>query len=84
MLTKEQVTHFKSFGFVILRQFFSPEEMRVINDEFEYRSKVASSHKNFDGSERHNIRMMGSDTPFFHLCWKILGSQWLRNRCLVV
>ena len=65
MLTKDQVTHFKSFGFVILRQFFSPEEMRLINDEFEYRSKVASSYKAFDGSERHNIRMMGSDTPFF-------------------
>ncbi len=34
-LTDEQVQHFETFGFLIRRQVFSPEEIGQINEEFE-------------------------------------------------
>ena len=65
MLTEEQLHYFNTYGFVILRNVFSQDEMRTIQSEFDHRAAVASGYERFDGSKRHNIRMMGEDTPFF-------------------
>ena len=64
MLTAEQKAHFDTFGFLILRNVFSPRELKTINAEFEHRAAVASSFEPFDGTKRHNMNMMGDDTPF--------------------
>mgnify|MGYP001178493911 CR=1 FL=1 len=65
MLTEEQVLFFDTFGFVVLKNVFTPDEMKIIQNEFDHRATVASHYERFDGSNRHNMRMMGEDTPFF-------------------
>lgn len=65
MLTEQQVNHFNTFGFLIFRQLFSPEEMKTINAEFEHALTAAYRHAPFDGTYRHWVRTMGPDTPFF-------------------
>ena len=65
MLTDEQLGFFDTYGFVILRGVFTPEEMRTIQGEFDRRAAVASSYKRFNGTSRHNMLMLGEDTPFF-------------------
>ena len=37
MLTEQQVSHFNTFGFVIFRQLFNPDELKTINAEIESR-----------------------------------------------
>ena len=65
MLTAEQVRFFHTFGFVVLRDVFTADELKTIRREFDYRAAVASSYEPFDGTKRHNMTMMGDDTPFF-------------------
>lgn len=65
MLTDEQLHSFHTYGFVIIRDVFTPDEMRTIQGEFDHRAAVASNYERFDGTKRHNLRMMGEDTPFF-------------------
>ena len=65
MLTTEQVTYFKTFGFVILRKLFTSDELDTIHSEFDHRAAVATSYNPFDGTKRHTMIMMGEDTPFF-------------------
>ena len=65
MLTAEQVRFFDTFGFVVLRDVFSADELKTIRREFDHRAAVASSYEPFDGTTRHNMRMKGADTPFF-------------------
>ena len=36
MLTEQQVSHFNTFGFLIFRQLFSPDELKTISAEFEH------------------------------------------------
>ena len=38
MLTSEQVAHYKTFGFVVIRNVFAPAEVDVIRTEFERRA----------------------------------------------
>ena len=35
MLTKEQLNHFDTFGFIVWRQAFSPDEIATIIAQFE-------------------------------------------------
>ena len=65
MLTNEQYLHFLTFGFIILRRFFTPDEMTTISEEFEKGLDLAYAHHPFDGSERHWVPQMGPDTPFY-------------------
>mgnify|MGYP001235738766 CR=1 FL=1 len=53
MLTAEQSQYFQTFGFIILRQFFSPDEVATIRAEFEKGLDAACADTPFDGSERH-------------------------------
>ena len=65
MLTAEQIAHFKTFGFVILRSVLTKDELKTIQVEFDRRAAVVTSYEPFDGTKRHNFNMMGDDTPFF-------------------
>ncbi len=65
MLTEQQFHHYKTFGFVVLRQVFTPVEMADINDEFDHGLESAYRHLPFDGTVRHWVTMMGRSTPFF-------------------
>ena len=65
MLTESQSVHFKTFGFVVLRQVFNPDELAVIDKEFDSALTSAYRQAPFDGTTRHWVTMMGPSTPFF-------------------
>lgn len=65
MLTEKQYLHYKTFGFVVLRRVFTPDELAVINKEFDHGLESAYRHLPFDGTVRHWVTMMGKSTPFF-------------------
>jgi len=51
-LTAQQIAHFETFGFLLLRQIFSPDEMAEITHEFEARLKDDLQGEAFDGKKR--------------------------------
>ena len=55
MLSAEQVLHFETFGFVIVRQAFSPEETAKISREFDEVLEDDRSGRVFDGAKRQSI-----------------------------
>ena len=65
MLTREQHRHFETFGFIVLRQFFSPREMQRAGNEFETALDALYADDPFDGSKRHSAILTGEETPFF-------------------
>ena len=65
MLTQEQLAHFRTFGFVILKDLFTPDEVDTLNAEFDRASERASSYVPFEGNKRHIFRFRGGDGPFF-------------------
>lgn len=66
MLTKDQVSQFELFGFVVLKDIFDDSDLKVLRDEF---SIAVARHENevglFNGEEDHTFSMMGEDTPFY-------------------
>ena len=65
MLTLQQLDHFNTFGFIIMREVFSGDEIKTIQGEFDLRAASASGYEPFDGTKPHGFNMMGDDTPFF-------------------
>ena len=65
MLTQQQIHHFNTFGFIILRQVFSKDELQTINCEVMQRMESAYQHAPFDGTKRHWVPMLERETPFF-------------------
>jgi len=65
MLTSQQKMFFDTFGFLIIRGFFSKDEVKAISNEFNTRAQIASDYEPFDGTKRQTIDMSGSDSPFF-------------------
>ena len=65
MLNKQQLAHFETFGFIVMRQVFTANELAVIDNEYEKGLSAAYAHAPFDGTERYWTTMMGPDTPFF-------------------
>ncbi|MDP7743410.1 MAG: phytanoyl-CoA dioxygenase family protein, partial [Lentisphaeria bacterium] len=65
MLSNEQYQHFQTFGFIILRQFFTSDEVKNLHEEFEKGLNLAYKDRPFDGSERHWASQLGPDTPFY-------------------
>ena len=64
MLTDQQFDHYNTFGFVVLRQALSPDELATIEVEYEDGLNAAYAHKPFDGSKRHWTNTLGAETPF--------------------
>ncbi len=65
MLSEEQLFHFKTFGFLVMREVFTSDELHTLNTEFEARLESAYTHMPFDGTKRHWAPMLGVDTPFY-------------------
>jgi hypothetical protein len=65
MLDEPQVVHFQTFGFLILRQLFTPDEVKILNTEFTNQLEAVYRHAPFNGTKRHWVTMMGPETPFF-------------------
>ena len=65
MLSQQQIKHYETFGFVILRDYLTPQEMETLESEFELGLDAAYSHEQFDGTQRQWTPLMGPETPFF-------------------
>ena len=65
MLTSEQKIFFDTFGFLIIREFFTKNQVKTISKEFNNRAQIASDYEPFDGTKRQTIDMSGRDSPFF-------------------
>ena len=65
MLTKEQIAHFETFGFLAMRQLFSSEEMATISTEFEEILNEDRQGRPFAGENRQEgsvcLRREGPD-----------------------
>ena len=55
-LNDAQVNHFKVFGFVVLRQFFSQDELGGLDSEFEEVLASDRQGESFDGAKRHTVQ----------------------------
>ena len=65
MLTLYQKNYFDTFGFIIIRNLFTKDEVKTIEEEFNHRATVASNFEPFYGTKRQNIDMTGNNNPFF-------------------
>ena len=65
MLSEQQILQFQTFGFLVLRQLFTPQELELINLEFDRQLEAEYRHSPFNGTKRHWVTMMGPQTPFF-------------------
>ena len=63
-LTDAQRDFYNTFGYVVLKQLFSSEELETIRREFDNMLAEQYSHTPYDGSARHWTPMMDEDTPF--------------------
>ncbi len=54
MLTSEQQAYFETFGFVMLRQLFSPTEMTAISVQFDQILRDERGDQPFEGERRQN------------------------------
>ena len=55
MLLPEQIAHFEAFGFLVVRQLFSPDEVEVIVREFEGAMMEARNGGPFDGQRHESV-----------------------------
>ena len=55
MITRQQQTHFDVFGFLVLRQLFSPDEVDVVTRELEAALLEDRDGKPFDGKSRQEL-----------------------------
>lgn len=55
MLTPEQIAHFETFGYIVVRQAFSPDEMTVISAEFDDVLAEDRHGQAFDGEKRQAV-----------------------------
>ena len=64
MLTPEQVAHFETFGFLVLRQLFTPEEAAIMKREsIEIFDEVRGS-KPFTGTQWEQVQPFFERRPF--------------------
>ncbi len=66
MWTDEQLAHFEVFGFLVIRQLFSSEEMELIIREFESVMLEERGGKPFDGQQRQEIQNFYMRRPSTH------------------
>lgn len=65
MLTHAQEIQFRTFGFVLLRSFFTGPEVVRLREEFNRAATRASEIDPFDGTKMHYFNMLGPETPFY-------------------
>ena len=65
MLTDQQLKQFRTFGFIILRDLFTPEEVETLRSEYESELSFVYAHKPFTGEERYWTTMLHPRTPLY-------------------
>ena len=63
-LTEQQINHFRTFGFVVFRQFFGAEEWKTYCQEFDLGLDALIPGHRHDGTVRFQANLMDSNTPF--------------------
>ncbi len=63
MLTTEQISYFETFGFMVMKQYFSPEEMDAITCKFDELIEADRKGKPFDGKERQAVADFAEKSP---------------------
>ena len=65
MFTEEDVLHYKTFGYVVMRNVFTPSDIKLMQDEFETAVRRLDAISPYDGNadSRYAI-VLGDDTPF--------------------
>ncbi len=64
ILTQQQLNHFDTFGFVVLRQLLSPDEMQKFSNEFDSELDSWLPNGVHEGKARHYASLMDSNTAF--------------------
>lgn len=63
-LSAEQLAHYKAFGYLVLNQCFSADELAIIQREFD--DKMDRQYGDtYDGTRRFWTKLMDEDTPFY-------------------
>ncbi len=65
MLTEPQLQHFRTFGFAILRDLFTPEEVETLRREYEAELKYVYADQPFTGEKRYWTSMLHPRTPLY-------------------
>ena len=65
MLSDLQVEQFRTFGFVTLRNLFSPAEIERLREEYETELDRVYAHEPFMGEKRYWTMMLHPRTPLF-------------------
>ena len=65
MLTQLQLQHFDTFGFVILRGLFTPEEVEILRREYEAELDYVYTDQPFTGEKRYWTTMLHPRTPLY-------------------
>ncbi len=62
--TEQQVNHFRTFGFVIFRQLFTPDELKLYMEEFDRGLDLWLPDGQHDRQKRHYALFTHGHTPF--------------------
>jgi hypothetical protein len=65
VLTEKEVRYFRTWGFLVLRGWLAPDEVKQLRAEFDSAMASAYTGNEFDGTKRHWIPMMGPAAPTF-------------------
>ncbi len=65
VVTDEGISFFKTFGYFVMKQVFSPEELEAIHREFDSMMDDQYDRDSYDGSRRQWTMMLDEDTPLF-------------------
>ena len=65
MLTDKQFQHFRTFGFVVLRDLFTPQEVETLRNEYEEELDRVYAHAPFTGETRYWTPMLHPRTPLY-------------------
>lgn len=66
MFTPDQVMHYQTFGYLIMRNVFTPAEIKTMQREFDTAMARTDDFTPTDGESTHtHAIMLGDDTPFF-------------------
>ena len=64
MLNDAQLQHFKTFGFLILKNALSADEVRTMQGEWARRAQEADQSIPFEGTRTRDMMALDATTPF--------------------
>ena len=65
-LDEHQLKQFKLFGFVVLKNILTKQEIKILQTEFETAAKQNEEKEgHYDGTSARNMSMLGKNTPLY-------------------